>query len=51
MGWRWPDPDDPRYKHIKVISIRGNRIEIEVGPECSFKEPQPGKPIPPEDRK
>jgi hypothetical protein len=33
-------------KYVKV-KITGNRIEVWPGPECTFREPEPGRPIPP----
>ena len=51
VKWIPPDPNDPRFKHIKVIAVTGNRIEVEVAPEWCHKEPRPGRPIPPEDRR
>ena len=51
VKWITPGPNDPLYKGVKIISMIGNRIEIEAGPECCHKEPKPGRLIPPEDRR
>jgi hypothetical protein len=51
VKWFPPDPNDPASKGVKIIAINGNRIEIELGPECCHKEPRQGRPIPPEDRR
>lgn len=51
--WKWfpPDPKDPSSKYVKVIKITGNRLEISIDPGWIHKEPKPGRPIPPEDRR
>jgi hypothetical protein len=50
--WKWspPDPNSEGGKYVKV-KITGNRIEVWPGPECTLKEPKPGRPIPPEDKR
>ena len=51
--WKWhpPDPNDERFKGLRVTVI-GKRIEIEFGPEWEPpKELKLGRPIPDEDKR
>lgn len=48
---RLPDPNDERFKGVKITVIGKNQIWVEAGPECVHKEPKPGRPIPDEDRR
>jgi hypothetical protein len=47
---RQPDPGDERFKGVKITVI-GNQIWVEAGPECVHDQPKPGRPIPEEDRR
>lgn len=51
IQWVPPDPKDPRFEHIDLVKVSGNRIEFFFDPEWRPDPPKPGQPIPPEDHR